>query len=182
VLSLLIIFCGSAYAQTQASVSETAINKTSEVPETSAAAFTENEMANAKNVPLTGRAKPAVPVEKISSASQLASMLGGLIAIVVLILILSWFVKRFSQGGFLQNPTMKILSTLPLGTRERLLLIDVGGQQLLLGVSATQINTLHVFSEAVHVPQAGAPVVSDFSKKLSSLLQQKATEKSETLA
>lgn len=125
--------------------------------------------------------KPAA--QKVSSSSQLASLLGGLTLIIILIYGLSWFVKRFAQGGFMHNPSMKVVSALPLGTRERLMLVDVGGKQLLLGVTATQINTLHVFDEPVvqiekvqtEKLQAGKTqaVASDFSQKLMAILQQK---------
>jgi len=115
----------------------------------------------------------SMPPQTTSSASQVASILGGLIFIVVLIYGLSWFVKRFSQGGFMQNPSMKIVSTMPLGTRERLLLVDIGGKQLLLGVTATQINTLHVFDEPVVLAEKPQPIVSDFSQKLMAILQHK---------
>ncbi len=108
-----------------------------------------------------------------NSASQLAALIGGLALILVLIYGLSWFVKRFSQGGFLNNPTMKIVTAMPLGTRERLMLIDVGGKQLLLGVTATQINTLHVFDDPVVQTGSNQPATSDFSQKLMSILQQK---------
>lgn len=117
--------------------------------------------------------KPSLPKKTTSSASQLASLVGGLVLILVLIYGLSWFVKRFSQGGFMQNPIMKIVSAMPLGTRERLMLIEVGGKQLLLGVTATQINTLHVFDEPVVPTEKSQPVASDFSQKLMAILQQK---------
>jgi flagellar protein FliO/FliZ len=117
--------------------------------------------------------KPMSP-QPGSSASQVASILGGLILIVALIYGLSWFAKRFSQGGFMQNPSMKVVSAMPLGTRERLMLVDVGGKQLLLGVTATQINTLHVFDEPVVVAaEKSQPIVSDFSQKLMAILQNK---------
>jgi flagellar protein FliO/FliZ len=117
--------------------------------------------------------KPIASPQKVSSASQLANLMGGLALIVVLIYGLSWFVKRFTQGGFMQNPSMKIVSAMPLGTRERLMLVDVGGKQLLLGVTATQINTLHVFDEPVVPAEKPQPVTSDFSQKLMAILQQK---------
>lgn len=117
--------------------------------------------------------KPTLPKQTTSSASQVASLIGGLVLILLLIYGLSWFVKRFSQGGFMQNPNMKIISAMPLGTRERLLLVDVGGKQLLLGVTATQINTLHVFDEPVAQAEKPAPIASDFSQKLMAILQQK---------
>ena len=116
--------------------------------------------------------KPTVPPQTTSSAAQLASLLGGLILILILIYGLSWFAKRFSQGGFLQNPIIKIVSAMPLGTRERLMLVNVGGKQLLLGVTATQINTLHVFDEPVVPAEKAQSTASDFSQKLMSILQQ----------
>lgn len=112
---------------------------------------------------------------KTNSASQLASLIGGLALILVLIYGLSWFVKRFSQGGFMQNSTMKVIAAMPLGTRERLMLVEIGGKQLLLGVTATQINSLHVFDEPVVLPEKEQPMASDFSQKLMAILQQKNT-------
>ena len=108
---------------------------------------------------------------KTNSASQLASVVGGLAIILVLIYGLSWFVKRFAQGGFAQNASMKIISSMPLGTRERLMLVEVGGKQLLLGVTATQINTLHVFDEPVIAAEKSQPAASDFSQKLMAIIQ-----------
>lgn len=123
--------------------------------------------------------KPALTqAPKLSTSSQLANLIGGLLLILGLIYGLSWFVKRFSQGGFMQNSTIKMLSSMPLGTRERLLLVDVGGTQMLLGVTAAQINTLHVFSEPVLTAEkstavSGSAASSDFSQKLMAILQQK---------
>jgi flagellar protein FliO/FliZ len=118
--------------------------------------------------------KPAVT--NANSASQLASVIGGLAIILVLIYGLSWFVKRFAQGGFTQNPAMKIICSMPLGTRERLMLVDVGGKQLLLGVTASQINTLHVFDEPVVVGEKTQPVASEFSQKLMAIIQKNHTQ------
>jgi flagellar protein FliO/FliZ len=124
--------------------------------------------------PAANSSKAIVAPKKISGASQLANLMGGLALIITLIFGLSWFVKRFAQGGFMQNPSMKVVSSMPLGTRERLMLVDVGGKQLLLGVTATQINTLHVFDEPVVVQtEKNQPVTSEFSQKLMAILQQK---------
>ncbi len=115
---------------------------------------------------------------KSSSTSQIANLLGGLALILVLIFGLSWFVKRFSQGGFMQNPAIKMIAAMPLGTSERIMLVEVGGKQLLLGVTATQISSLHVFDEPV-IHSAQKPKnnseSSDFSQKLMAILQQKNT-------
>lgn len=111
-------------------------------------------------------------VPKIGSGGHLLSVTLGLAAIIVLIFVLSAFVKRFGSGTFSGNSQLKILSSMPLGTRERIVLIDAGGQQLLLGITPTSINTLHVFAEPIVVEnKSEAP--SDFSQKLMAILQQK---------
>ncbi len=146
-----------------APITETSVQAIAPLANTSPTTINTN--INANNPPL---ADP----KKISSASQLASLVGGLILIVGLIYGLSWFVKRFSQGGFMQNSTIKMLSAMPLGTRERIMLVDVGGKQILLGITATSINTLHVFEvPVVNTAEDVTPAPSDFSKKLMALLQ-----------
>jgi flagellar protein FliO/FliZ len=109
---------------------------------------------------------------KIGSGAHLLNVTLGLAAIIGLIFVLSAFVKRFGSGTFATNSQLKILSSMPLGTRERIVLIDAGGQQLLLGITPTSINTLHVFSEPIVIDNK-PEVQSDFSQKLMAILQQK---------
>ncbi len=112
------------------------------------------------------------PTPKVGSGSHLLNVTLGLMAIIGLIFALSLFVRRFGSGTFSANTHLKIISSMPLGTRERIVLIDAGGQQLLLGITPTNINTLHVFSDPIVVdnkPEAQ----SDFSQKLMAILQQK---------
>ena len=59
---------------------------------------------------------------------------------------------------------MRVLAAAPIGTRERVLLLEVHGQQLLIGVTAQHVTNLHTFS-------ADAPPVSaddDFKVTLKS--------------
>lgn len=115
---------------------------------------------------------PEAAVNTIGSGRHLLSVTLALLGIIALIFTISWFAKRFGQGGFSQNQHIKILATLPLGTRERIVLIDAGGQQLLLGITATAINTLHVFNEPIELAST-QDKNSDFSRKLMAILQQK---------
>lgn len=76
----------------------------------------------------------------------------SLAIVLVLIFALAWLVKRFAPGAARGSTKhMQVLSTLPLGSKERLMLVDVAGTQMVLGVSAEGINCLHVFSEPVIV-------------------------------
>ncbi len=67
------------------------------------------------------------------------------IAALVLVLVLAWLLIRAlssmtvsrSRGGRLE-----ILETVPLGSRERLVLVRCDGQQFLLGVTANSISRI----------------------------------------
>ena len=126
-----------------------------------------------------------VAASPIGSSRHLLSVTLGLLVIVGLIFGLSWLVKRFAQGAFAGNQHLRVLATLPLGTRERLLLVDAAGQSILLGVTATSITSLHVFSSPIDIAekvnaQAGQSSfkTSEFSQKLMDILQQKSAPES----
>jgi flagellar protein FliO/FliZ len=116
-------------------------------------------------------ATPAT-TSNVGSAGHLVNTVIGLALIIALIFGLSFFVKRFGAGGFTNNNQLKILSSMPLGTRERIVLIDAAGQQILLGITPTNINALHVFPEPVVVSNDNT-AQSDFGKTLMTLLQSK---------
>jgi len=71
----------------------------------------------------------------------------GLFVILILIGVVAWAVKRFSNLGFSQTGNMKIISGLSIGNREKVVLMKAGESHILLGVTATQIQTLHVFEK-----------------------------------
>lgn len=79
-----------------------------------------------------------------SDDSLLMTVVGALALIIMLMVFLAWSVKRSGitrrlQGG---QSTLNVVTTTTLGARERLVLVDLGEQRLLLGVTATQITTL----------------------------------------
>jgi flagellar protein FliO/FliZ len=119
-------------------------------------------------------AQGAATTAQIGSGRHLVNVTLALMGIIGLIFAISWFVKRFSQGAFSANAHIKVLSAMPLGTRERIVLIEAGGQQLLLGITSTNINTLHVFETPI-VVDGKTENPSDFSRKLMAILQQKSS-------
>lgn len=74
----------------------------------------------------------------------------SLAIILLIIFLLAWLVRKFLPSVVAVNKKqMKILSVLPLGGRDKIMLVDVAGTQIVIGVSASGINRLHVFSESV---------------------------------
>lgn len=112
----------------------------------------------------------SAPVRPVAGAlpdqgSYLLQVLFGLIFVLGLVFAAAWLMRRVGQGTFTAGNQMKVLAALPLGTRERVVLLDVGGQQLLLGITATTINTLHTFDEPVISVTDKAPA-ADFASKI----------------
>jgi len=97
------------------------------------------------------------------------SVLLGLIAVVGVIFLCAWLLRRMQglPGG--QTRAMKVLSVLSVGQRERVALIEVGGTQILLGITPHSVRTLHVFDEPVIArPDTGGG--GDFASRLQSIL------------
>lgn len=66
-----------------------------------------------------------------------------------LILGLAWVSKKTRLGGFSGTKDMQVVSSLPLGTKEKAILVKVAGKNLLLGVAPGRVSTLHVFDDLV---------------------------------
>ncbi|NLW05739.1 MAG: flagellar biosynthetic protein FliO [Pseudomonadaceae bacterium] len=99
------------------------------------------------NQPLWAAVEPG-----ISTTSELAiQVFLGLMLVLSLMFALAWLAKRMrlvpgNVGG--QN-TIRTLAVLPLSNREKLLLVQVGEEQLLLGVTNQQITCLHELKKPI---------------------------------
>ena len=125
--------------------------------------------------PLTAlAAEPQVAVTPVlansgSVSSQLGQMLLGLLLVIGLIVMLAWLLRRVQQIGPRSNQVIKLLANQALGPRERLVLVQVGNEQVLLGLSAGRITPLHVMKEPVHLADA-EPATPEFAQRLMELL------------
>jgi len=94
-----------------------------------------------KSLPSASLRKPS----DISTLSNWPVVIMALLGMIFLILALGWLVKRFSGVNFSGGQNMKIMSSLALGAKERVSLVEVNGTQFLLGVTSQSINHLHTF-------------------------------------
>lgn len=92
--------------------------------------------------------KQAPIMEPLSFGSVL-QVFAGLIAVLLLFGAVVYVLKR--MGGFRSTRAGKlfVVDGLSVGTRDRVLLMQVGEKQILLGVSPSGIAPLHVFDEPV---------------------------------
>jgi len=93
---------------------------------------------------------------------SLLQLLLSLLLIVLLIYVLAWLLRRFQHGTLAAAGALRVVATLPLGARERLLLIQLGQQQMLLAVAPGSITTLQTFDKPV-INVEEKPEKGDFS-------------------
>jgi flagellar protein FliO/FliZ len=120
-------------------------------------------------------AEPASNVAAASTAGsgmagQLVQLVLGLLLVLGVIFLLAWLLRRVQQAG----PTGKgqvidIVGSRALGPRDRLVLVQVGNEQILLGLSPGTITALHVLKEPVQVP-ATDQATPEFAQRLMELL------------
>lgn len=91
---------------------------------------------------------PSAGVPAVAAADTLNVVL-ALLLVVGLIVALAWLLRRSGLAPLGAGGAARVLASLPLGGRERAALIEVGGQQLLLGVAAGQVNLLVRFEQPV---------------------------------
>lgn len=103
-----------------------------------------------------------------SSGSHFLQMIIGLFVVLLCILVLAWLAKKMNRFQSLSDDSLKIIGSLGMGTRERIVLLQVADQQLLVGVTSGQINTLHVLDSPVDVSnkQSGGLQGKNFAEKL----------------
>lgn len=82
-------------------------------------------------------------VRTVSFADALHWTIGLLIVLGIFFLCV-WGMRRLSGIGAGSTEKMRIVGGLSLGMRERVVLVQVGKKQLVLGVTPGRIDTLHV--------------------------------------
>jgi flagellar protein FliO/FliZ len=85
-------------------------------------------------------------------ASGLAQVTLSLLLVLAAVFAAAWVVRRLRGFGKFGNGALQVITEIAVGTKERVVLIQVGNQQLLLGVAPGRVSTLHVLPEPVSTP------------------------------
>jgi flagellar protein FliO/FliZ len=107
---------------------------------------------------VTGFVQPASPL----SAGSLTQLSLSLLAIVALIIAISWVLKRLKMAGPRGRGEIAVVDELALGPRERIVLLRVGESQVLIGVGAGGVVGLTPLATPIVIKAApDAPVFAD---------------------
>ncbi|MGH8443769.1 MAG: flagellar biosynthetic protein FliO [Solimonas sp.] len=113
-------------------------------------------------------------------AAGVGGVLLSLAAVVALILALGWLARRLQQMRGARGGSLQVLGGVSVGSKERVVMLQVGYDHFLVGVAPGCVSLLHRFMAApvagqgeaeAEAPAAASAVVVPFADKLRELLR-----------
>ena len=80
----------------------------------------------------------------------------ALAVVLAAIIGLAWLLRRVARFNRSADGQLRILGGLAVGNRERIVLVQAGKTQLLVGVAPGRVQVLHVLDEPIETPQWGS--------------------------
>ena len=126
---------------------------------------------------------PLSAIAETSNTSPLKSdYMGNLLLslglVVGLILALAWLVKRFNVIPQQNQGLIKVLSTLALSSRDRIALIQVGEEQLLISLTPGNITKLHSLKSPIAITE---DIQDSFKSKFKNVVNEQLNKNKEDL-
>jgi flagellar protein FliO/FliZ len=104
-------------------------------------------------------APAAVAASTPSGAASLAQVTVSLLLVLAAVFAAAWVARRVRGLGKFGSQAITVIAEAGLGPKERAVLIQVGNQQLLLGVAPGRVSTLHVLTERVATTEPAMPAL-----------------------
>lgn len=153
-------------------------------PGAAAEVASEKPAAAAAAVPAPAAALPAMPagapmtMAPTSSAGSLLQTIFALVFVLALLIGLAWFMKRYGPKVMGGNNKMRVVSSLNLGGRERIVLVEVADQWIVVGASPGRINALATMPrQEGELPQLATtqngPAAANFSEWLKQTIEKR---------
>lgn len=102
---------------------------------------------------------------ELFTGDYLLQVVGSFVLVICILLAVLLLLKRFNGASSSRSGQMRVVASVGLGQRERAVLIEVGNEQLLVGVAPGSVNMLHVLPESVSPPSdSGKPSFADVWK------------------
>ncbi|HEN8712234.1 TPA: flagellar biosynthetic protein FliO [Pseudomonas putida] len=135
---------------------------------TALAALFASEVVIAAAAPAVVATPPAAAPGSLGG--QLAQMVLGLLLVVGLIFFLAWLLRRMQGAAPKGGQVIEVIGSRAIGPRDRLLLVQVGKEQILIGHTPGSIEALHVLAEPVEVPASARQATPEFAQRLMELM------------
>jgi flagellar protein FliO/FliZ len=112
---------------------------------------------------LVSGAAAAAPPNPLS-AGNLFQVVLGLCVVLALMAAAAWALKRFGAARMSAGAPVKIVGGIAVGTRERIMVVEVADQWIVVGVAPGRINTLSTMArQEIVTPPVGVSPANGFS-------------------
>ncbi len=95
--------------------------------------------------------KAAIGNAVTQPSDYFAQILISLVLVLLIIFVSAWLLRRYGRFPGVADGNLKVLGALSVGQRERILLLQVGKEQVLVGVTSSRITRLHQLEEPIEV-------------------------------
>jgi len=93
-------------------------------------------------LPLSVPASALAAETPVTSAGSLLQVLLGLVVVLALMAGAAWMMRRMGVGGMQSNSVAKVIGGVAVGTRERVVVVEVADQWIVVGVAPGRVNAL----------------------------------------
>ncbi len=100
------------------------------------------------------------------SAGSLISLVVSLVLVLLVFFMLAWVMKRLQYGARGAGGAIRVISDMPLGPKERVVLVEVGGTQLLLGLTPGSVRALHTLETPIAEEKPLSQPSTGFAERL----------------
>jgi flagellar biosynthetic protein FliO len=109
----------------------------------------------AANRQITPPAAGPVTMPASSATGSLLQTLFALIVVLGVLGALAWFLKRYGPKAMGGSANLRVVGSLNLGGRERLLVVEIGNQWIVVGASPGRVNALATMPKQESADMAG---------------------------
>lgn len=115
-------------------------------------------------------APQAGPVTHPTAISSLGEVTLALLVVLAVIFALAWLLRQLRGAGGRVGTAIDVVANVPLGQKERAVLLKVGSNQILVGVAPGHVNTLYVLPEPIDLARSAAAPASERPPSFRTLL------------
>ena len=97
---------------------------------------------------------PAVSPSSLFTGDYLLQVIGSFVVVILLLVGVLVLLRRFNGVSSQMSGNMRVISSVGVGQRERVVLLQVGEEQILVGVGPGNVRKICAFDEPVVEPSA----------------------------
>jgi flagellar protein FliO/FliZ len=122
----------------------------------------------------SGTIATTLPAAAPSSTGSLLQVLLGLIAVLGVMAFCAWLLRRLGSAKSAGGATVRIVGGVSVGTRERVMVVEVADQWIVVGVAAGRVTALSTMpKQETVVPATTGTPARNFSNWLAQTLEKR---------